>query len=128
MVAEVANVLFRIDKPVDDGAETALLRNPRPVLQAVSVRLAREDMAIEPGHRALVRLRFSRLRPAEALHVFVRFRDPANYLANRELSVRNLSLPRLRARVSAALERVSVHLGHHTVGVGGARLLSRCNR
>src|SRR5688572_32271796 len=83
MVAEVANVFFRIDKPVDDGGETALLRDPRPVLQAVSVRLAREDMAIEPGHRALVRLRFSRLRPAEALHVFVRFRDPANYLANR---------------------------------------------
>jgi len=84
-------------------------------------------MTIEPGHRTFVRLPFTWFGLPEPLHILLGLRNPANDLLDVELSIRELTHPSLRARISASLERMPVHFSDHAIRVARARLLSRGN-
>jgi hypothetical protein len=82
-------------------------------------------MTVQSGDGTFVRLSFTGLGLTEPLHVFLGLGNSANDLLDVELAVRQLPHPSLGALVSASLECVPVHLSDDTIGVAGARLLSR---
>jgi hypothetical protein len=90
--------------------------------------LPAENVPVITGNRPLEPGAFTGLALAELLFVFLGLRQRSNQLTDSRSPAGQLLYPGLRAGVRLALENVTVQLRHHSIGVCGARLLSRRDR